>query len=203
MKKIGLITLALATALAIAPAAKADTFNVYFNGAAIDTNPGISGEGTLTGSVIGGHPTEWDITGGTLDVTIGGFSYTTTVVPIANPLAPQPFPGDFPNSSYDNIFIPGTAPYLDTNGLLFTLAGAGNPLNGDLLTVFFSTVLPYNNVNVWDVAFGTNQYLISNAAGGDPLSLSQTPEPSSMLLFGTGLLCMAGFFFRKALPNMN
>ena len=60
MKKISLVVLALATALATSPAAKADSFNFTVNGSAYTTGtanghsvgggPSISGNGVLAGT---------------------------------------------------------------------------------------------------------------------------------------------------------
>jgi hypothetical protein len=212
MKKFWLVGLALATTLAIAPAAQADTtFYVYLSGS------DFSAVGTFTGTSSG---SEYNITGGSLNFGNTFFNPSSgsigTVVPppavcTGSPVcyldftagytytATQP-PSGLPTNHdfmyFDSIFGT-TSPYVDGNGILLTLN------NGETINIFSVSGVDY----VTDYYNGSWLPNTDSAPGGYPVSLyisetPETPEPSSFLLFGTGLLCMAGFLFRKSLPGM-
>ena len=64
MKRFPLALLALAVALAITPAALADSFNYTY------TDGTLTATGTLSGNLVA--PGEYDITSGTISITGGG-----------------------------------------------------------------------------------------------------------------------------------
>jgi len=211
MRKLWFVSFALATALAIAPAAKADTFTISFNGsgpscpsgqptctADNSTTVSISGSGTLIGSPIAGGA--FNITSGSL--TINGFA--ATVVPGLGSTTPTDYM-DGANSlfTYNSILLtPGIAPYLDENGLLFLISGTNQ-----LVGLYSENGIDYWNMFTYGNDANTGwQIKAANFPFGDPVNLdiqdTTVPEPSSMLLLGTGLLFMAGFLFRKVKPSM-
>jgi hypothetical protein len=169
------------------------SFNVY--GSAEGSNPGITGSGVLNGTPEAGGAYDILASGSSATFTIGATTYNATV--IGNPNYPSA--SEWPTiagTSYDDKYTPGVSPFVDANGLLFLLSGDGS-LNGEELGIWYNSATTglYANQDIWDVSTTSGTGLINNAVGGDPISFA--PEPNSLLLMGTGLLCMAGFLFRR------
>ncbi len=174
MKQFSLALLAVAAALAISPSASADSFTFTLSGG-LNTASGI-----LTGTLIA--PGEWNITGA-IGFDINGQAATV----VANPT-----PGSLNTSlgfvNFDDLLMPPPgAPSVTNGGLLFLLA------DGDYVNIW--SVGDQLYIDTYDPATGW----LNNGLNGDPISDSITPapEPSSLLLLGTGLAGLAFLAFRK------
>jgi hypothetical protein len=201
VNKLWFLVLASATALAMSPAAKADSFDVTLSSTA---GPGLTASGTLSGSSLGGGA--FSITGG--NMTIDGMTATVIGNPYSSAVAfddlstggtisltMPSFKDDW--FSFDDVLIPGTTPYVNGNGLLFLLS------NGGVVEFYdYDGALSWNEFV--DGAWVIDSSLPNVEAGGQVVSanISTAPEASSSLLFGTGLLLLAGFLFWKARPGM-
>jgi hypothetical protein len=114
---------------------------------------------------------------------------------------------------FDDILAPGSTPVVDTNGLIFELSGTGYTA---AIAIYSGTAenpaTPCTTSS--DCVYWWGEYLtspeseaglypgipiaVNNAGFGDPLDdFILTPEPSSLLLFGTGILGFAAFMYRR------
>jgi hypothetical protein len=228
MKKLLFVSLALATALATSPAAKADAVYAFsFSGTCSQGAAGCNNQYNPASpvSITGSGYFELTGSGSTLAITGGSFTINgqtatliTTTTPGVKAIGTDHYydvkslltqPGHYgqdqlnkQNAAYfDNLLNPGTSPYLDSYGIAFMVDGAIYEIyagsGASKGTLYWNEVVD----GAWliDPVLSTG-----NGQGGDPLvlTLNPTPEPSSLLLLGTGLLLMAGFLFRKAKPSM-
>lgn len=221
MHKARSISAAIAVAFAAATlmgGARAETYNFDFAG------PGVSGALTLTygAAADAKYPDAYEVTGisGTFTDTNKGLNIVNatigSLVPITHD-APEPTnllaPNDFSrysvasgllhgNSlSFDNLVYPGGSPqtatdydghggFLDIYGLLFNIGGG-------------------KVVNLWsngDFGSGVADFGVAVVTSAKALdyvdsAVAPVPEPSTLCLFGAGLLALVGYQRRRNTPR--
>jgi hypothetical protein len=190
VKKFAVALLAVASALAITPAALADSWNFTFS----DSN-GVTASGTITASLISGN--EWGITGGTItvDATGGGISGSGDILADPSGAGTEWTLQNPPNSgganyTADNLLFIGGDPVLDGDGFNFELTSYVGPAGGIAGNIWGNSA---DNYTMFEGAFN-----IYDSGASFILTPAPTPEPSTLLLLGTGLLGLAFVAFRKS-----
>jgi len=232
MKKLAVALLALAAVLALSPVASADSYTFNFSGAvntSFGANPGTITFSSVFITGVAATDGGFDITSvsGTYSNTGDGLAGNLSLYG-GNGTNESPLTDTFDTESYDNVFYPnnnapadpGAGPkqyvggYFDDQGLLMTLTDGSS-----LYEVEFYADATSSDYFVQESIEGCNPATANTPQNQDacfldestgtsqlyepsPGVLTSTPEPSSLILLGSGLLGLAFIVYRKQLRGV-
>jgi len=184
MKKFSVALVAMATILVFAPAARADTVTFYTLGATGAGNASFTLDLNVVGGTVtsaSGSVTFYPNTGGSLSETVTGLVSGSTITGGTLNGAV----GTSTAGGYDQL-LSLLFPYADTKGLALTLS------NGDDLQIWINSIYPDYVYAEDETSNGVGKPFTVATYADDSTSLNIAPEPSTLIMFGTGLLGLAG-----------